>query len=50
MDYAKTSIGRLRNGVPKARVVELAGANHYVFLSNEPEMLREIRLFLADLH
>jgi non-heme chloroperoxidase len=50
MDYAKTSIGRLRSGVPKARVIELAGANHYVFLSNEPEMLREIRLFLADLH
>ena len=50
VDYAKTSIGKLRSGVPDARVVELVGANHYVFLSNEPEVLREIRPFLADLH
>ena len=45
--YAKRSISMLRSGVPDARVVELVGANHYVFLSNEREVLREIRLFLA---
>jgi len=50
VDWAKTAIGRLRSGVPNARVFELAGANHYIFLSNEPEVLREIRLFLGDLH
>jgi hypothetical protein len=49
LDYAKMSIDRLRTGVPNARVVEFAGANHYVFLSNEPEVLRGSRLFLADL-
>jgi pimeloyl-ACP methyl ester carboxylesterase len=49
LDYAKMSIDRLRSGVPNARVVELGGANHYVFLSNEPEVLRWSRLFLADL-
>lgn len=50
VDFAKTSMGRLRSGVPDARVVEFAGANHYVFLSNEPEVLREVRLFLTALH
>jgi pimeloyl-ACP methyl ester carboxylesterase len=36
----------LEAGVPTARVVRLAGA-HYVFLSNEPDTLREMRAFLA---
>ncbi len=49
VDYARTAIGNLRSGVPDARVVEFAGANHYVFLSNEPEVLREVRLFLHGL-
>jgi len=48
--YAKRSIGMLRSGAPDARVVEFAGANHYVFLSDEPEVLREFRLFLVDPH
>jgi pimeloyl-ACP methyl ester carboxylesterase len=48
--YAKRSIANLQSGVPGARVVELAGANHYVFLSNESDVLREIRPFLAGLH
>jgi len=50
MSYVKGSIARLRTGVPDARVVELVGANHYIFLANEPEVLREIRAFLATLH
>ena len=36
-------------GVPSARVVRLAHANHYVFLSNEADVLREMRAFLASL-
>jgi pimeloyl-ACP methyl ester carboxylesterase len=48
--YARRSIGQLRSGVPEARVVELAGANHYIFLSNEADVLSEIRPFLAGLH
>jgi pimeloyl-ACP methyl ester carboxylesterase len=39
-----------RNGVPAARVVVLPGAHHYVYLSNEPDVLREIRAFLTSLH
>ena len=36
-------------GTPGARVVRLARANHYVFLSNEADVLRELRAFIAAL-
>jgi pimeloyl-ACP methyl ester carboxylesterase len=36
-------------GVAGARVVRLARANHYVFLSNEADVLREMRAFIAGL-
>jgi pimeloyl-ACP methyl ester carboxylesterase len=32
------------------RVVEMPGANHFVFLSNEAEVLHELRAFMAVLH
>lgn len=32
-------------GVPSARIVELPGANLYMFLSNEDDVLREVRAF-----
>jgi non-heme chloroperoxidase len=35
-------------GVPTARVIRLLGA-HYIFLSDEPGVLREMRAFLAGL-
>jgi len=35
-------------GVPAARVIRLWGA-HYIFLSNEPDVLREMRVFLTSL-
>ena len=35
-------------GVPTARVIRLRGA-HYIFLSNEPDVLREMRAFLTGL-
>jgi pimeloyl-ACP methyl ester carboxylesterase len=38
----------LERGVPTARVVRLRGA-HFIFLSNEPDTLREMRAFLAGL-
>jgi pimeloyl-ACP methyl ester carboxylesterase len=40
----------VKNGVPSARVIALPGANHYVFLSNEAEVLKDINAFLATLH
>ena len=40
----------VENGVPTAHVITLQGANHYVFLSNEAEVLKDIDAFLASLH
>jgi hypothetical protein len=40
----------VENGVPTAHVIALPGANHYVFLSNEAEVLEDIDAFLASLH
>jgi non-heme chloroperoxidase len=39
----------IEEGVPSAHVVRLPGANHYVFLSNEADVLREMRAFLGRL-
>jgi hypothetical protein len=39
----------LRAGVPMARIVELPGANLFMFLSNEADVLREISAFAATL-
>lgn len=36
-------------GVPSAHVVRLANANHYVFRSNEADVIREMNAFLANL-
>ncbi len=40
----------VEDAVPTARVVTVHGANHYVFLSNETEVMREMHAFLAELH
>ena len=39
----------LRAGVPDARIVELPNANLYMFLSNEADIVRELRAFAAGL-
>lgn len=39
----------IEDGIPGARVVQLPDANHYVFLSNEADVLREMRAFLGRL-
>jgi pimeloyl-ACP methyl ester carboxylesterase len=39
----------VEKGVPAAHVITLPGANHYVFLSNEAEVLKDINLFVASL-
>jgi pimeloyl-ACP methyl ester carboxylesterase len=36
-------------GVPTARIVELPGANLFMFLSNEAEVIREVRKFATTL-
>lgn len=35
--------------VPSAHVVRIANANHYVFMSNEADVLREMNAFVATL-
>jgi non-heme chloroperoxidase len=39
----------LRAAIPTARIVDLVGANLFMFLSNEADVLREIRAFAATL-
>ena len=36
-------------GVPSARVVRIADANHYVFLSNEADVMRDMNAFMDGL-
>lgn len=37
------------SGLPYARVVRLPNAGHYLFLTNEADVLREMNIFLAGL-
>ena len=37
------------DGVPTAHVVRLRDADHYVYLSNEVDVLREMKFFLSTL-
>ena len=37
----------LEDGVPAARVIRLKGM-HYIFVSNEPDVLREMRAYLGS--
>jgi hypothetical protein len=39
----------LLTGVPTAKIVELPDANLYMFLSNEADIIRELRAFAASL-
>jgi non-heme chloroperoxidase len=48
--YSNRWENTMRTGVPEARIVELPGADHYVFFTNEAEVLRELRAFVAGLH
>jgi pimeloyl-ACP methyl ester carboxylesterase len=36
-------------GIPHARVVRIPNADHYIFITNEAEVLREMRTFLSTL-
>jgi hypothetical protein len=40
----------VKEAVPTAHVVELPNANHFVFLSNEADVLREVGGFVAGLN
>lgn len=49
LKWARRAIERMKSDVLSARVVELPGADHYIFLSNEEEVLRQIRQFVTTL-
>ena len=48
--WAGTQAAAFEKGVPTARVVRLPHANHFVFQSNEGDVLREIQSFINRLH
>jgi len=48
--FSHTASSTLKKGVPDARIVEIQGAAHYMFLSNEPDLLREIRVLTNQIH
>lgn len=39
----------LKSGVPKAQIIDLPGAGHYVFITRETEVLRGVKEFVAAL-
>jgi hypothetical protein len=45
---AKNRIKRINSAAGGATVVELWGAHHFVFMSNEAEVLREIHKFAGS--
>jgi len=40
----------LRKAVPNARILEWPGATHYLFITREADVLRELRGFIGSLH
>jgi non-heme chloroperoxidase len=42
-------VDAFERGQPTAHVVRIANANHYIFISNEPQVLSEMNKFLATL-
>jgi len=48
--YTRKQAEAIREAVHTARVVTIPGANHFVFISNETDVLREMHSFLALLH
>lgn len=46
--FAKSQRELFRKSAPHARVVEISGANHRVFISDREQVVREIRAFLPS--
>jgi len=45
----EAQVKAFESGLPSARVIRLPGADHFIFISNEAEVLREMNAFLATL-
>jgi hypothetical protein len=48
--FSRTASSTLKEGVPGAKIVVIQGAAHYMFLSNERDLLRDIRVFTKQIH
>jgi non-heme chloroperoxidase len=49
MEFIHRWESNLRQADPRARIVELPGAHHYLFQNEEADVLREMRAFLSGL-
>ena len=49
LDRTTAQSAAFQAGVPTARVVRLPNANHYIFNSNEADVLREMKAFIGSL-
>jgi pimeloyl-ACP methyl ester carboxylesterase len=47
--YVDRWVKNLKSGVPRARIIDLPGAVHFVFLTREAEVLKGLREFMAGL-
>lgn len=47
--YRARQAAVVRRAAPNARIVDVPGAMHYVFLTNEADVVREINVFLTSL-
>lgn len=47
--FIKQDEKKLQNEVPGAREIDMPGADHHVFLSNDSDVIRELRKFLEGL-
>lgn len=48
INWIDSSIQHFRTSVKQAKIVEIKDANHYLFLTNEAQVVREIRKFLLE--
>ena len=46
---AAKQVEAFEHGLPKAHVVRIPNAHHYVFMTNEADVLREMRAFMAQI-
>jgi non-heme chloroperoxidase len=46
--YLERSADRFRRELPKARIVEMKNTDHWFFIQNQPEVVREMRTFLLN--
>lgn len=46
--FQKQQREKFRNEVPNAKVIDIPGANHYVFISNQEAVLRDVVGFLSE--